>query len=129
MHTNYYQIYDIGRKKWLQIVIHTTENIFIIVYIVIAFMSNNVGVILFITLSFGLAMFIFYIIAIFYFLLVYKEDRGEERKQFDKNKYIKSTMNNEMIGAFKNMPHIMKSYELNNSGEKNSHRGFINENI
>ena len=90
-------------------------------------MSNNVGVILFITLSFGLAMFIFYIIAIFYFLFVYKEDRDGERKQFEKNRYIKSTMNNEMMGAFKNMPHIMKSYELNNSGEKNSHRELINE--
>ncbi len=113
MYTNYFNIYDTGKKKFLQIVLELSENLLIIIICIVAFINNQKGVVILLTLSFSLATFCYYLLATFYFIFIYKKNDEDEnlRKNFEKKKAIKQSIDNEMITSLKKYPHILKSYK------------------
>ena len=113
MYTNYYNIYDTGKKKYLQIALEITENLLIIIFCVVAFINNDKGIVIFLTLSFSIAILCYYLSALFYFIFLYKKNDQEEnlRKNFENKKAIKERIDSEMISSLKKYPHIYKSYQ------------------
>jgi hypothetical protein len=113
MHTNYYHIYDTGRRKYFQIICELCENFIVLVFISISIANEKLGIITILALSFCLAVFVYYLMALVYFLFIFKGISGEkeqERRMYHNREYVKASVSQEVVSSMKNYPHIVKSY-------------------
>jgi hypothetical protein len=114
MHTNYYHIYDTGRRKYFQIGCELAENLVVLIFIFISIANGDFKLFGILALSFSLAMFVYYLAALVYFLAIFKGisfAKEEERKMYHNREYIKASVNQEMVSSMKDYPHIVKSYK------------------
>jgi hypothetical protein len=129
MHTNYYHIYDTGRRKYFQIICELCENLTILVFIFIAIGDGVFGLIGILALSFTLTIFVYYVMALFYFLVLFKglNNRKEEEKKMVQNRmYVRASVNQEMVSSMKEYPHIVRSYDNEIIGNPIESRNYMN---
>jgi hypothetical protein len=113
MHTNYYHIYDTGRKKYFQIICELFENLVVLIFIFVSIANGDFSLYGILALTFSLTVFVYYVLALLYFLLLFRgasPAREQERKMYENKMYVKASVNQEMVSSMKNYPHIVKSY-------------------
>jgi hypothetical protein len=137
LHTNYYKIYDLGKYRQLEVFTELLENVIIFIYLFFAFSNTaedskvGVGIVTILTLSFCLAIFVYYLLAEFYFTFLYKETKevydefGRKMKINNVNTKIRSKHISDV--KLRDLPHIQKS--LNSENEDIDYDENISSNM